>query len=65
LSVEQAMMARQQWREGRVEMPLETMTGLWPQFINPDPPAVADVRFRRAILQAIDRQQIVDTFLVL
>ena len=63
LSVEQAIMARQQWRDGHVEMPLETMTGLWPQFINPDPPAVADVRFRRAILQAIDRQQIVDTFL--
>ncbi len=63
LSVEQAMLAREQWREGRVEVPLETMTGLWPQFINPDPPAVADVRFRRAMLHALDRQQIVDVFL--
>ena len=63
LSVEQALLAREQWRDGHVEVPLETMTGLWPQFINPDPPAVADVRFRRALLHAVDRQQIVDIFL--
>ena len=63
LTVEQAIMARDQWRDGRVEIPLETMTGLWPQFINPDPPVVADARFRRALLHALDRQQIVDTFL--
>ncbi|HZT05593.1 MAG TPA: peptide ABC transporter substrate-binding protein [Chloroflexota bacterium] len=63
LSVEQAIMAREQWHEGHVEVPLETMTGLWPQFINPDPPVVADVRFRRALLHALDRQQIVDVFL--
>src|SRR5206468_290687 len=61
LTVEQAIMARDQWHDGRVEIPLETMTGLWPQFINPDPPVVADVRFRRALLHALDRQQIVDT----
>jgi peptide/nickel transport system substrate-binding protein len=63
LSVEQAILVREQWREGRVEAPLETLTALWPQFINPDPPVVADVRFRRAMLHALDRQQIVDTFL--
>jgi peptide/nickel transport system substrate-binding protein len=63
LTVEQAMLAREQWRGGRVEAPLETMTGLWPQHINPDPPIVADVRFKRALLHGLDRQQIVDTFL--
>jgi peptide/nickel transport system substrate-binding protein len=63
LTVEQAMLAREQWRGGRVEAPLETMTGLWPQHINPDPPIIADVRFKRALLHALDRQQIVDTFL--
>jgi peptide/nickel transport system substrate-binding protein len=39
--------------------------GLWmrvmPQFVNPDPPVVADVRFRRAMLHAIDRQQMMDS----
>jgi peptide/nickel transport system substrate-binding protein len=63
LSVDQAMLVREQWRDGRVETPLVTLTGLWPQFINPDPPAIADVRFRRAMLHALDRQQVVDTFM--
>lgn len=63
LTVEQALLTKQQWPGGRVEMPLLTMTGLWPQHINPDPPIVADARFKRALLHALDRQQIVDTFL--
>ena len=32
-----------------------------PQFIDPRPAIVADVRFRRALLYAIDRQEISDT----
>src|SRR5207249_9512089 len=32
-----------------------------PQFINPTPAAMADARFRRALLHTIDRQSIVDT----
>jgi len=63
LSVDQALLVREQWRDGRVETPLDTLTGLWPQFLNPDPPAIADIRFRRALLHALDRQQIVDTFM--
>ncbi len=63
MSVDQAILVREQWRDGRVDTPLETLTALWPQFINPDPPVVADVRFRRALLHAVDRQQIVDAFL--
>jgi peptide/nickel transport system substrate-binding protein len=63
LTVEQAMMTKEQWRSGRVETPLETMTGLWPQHLTPDPVIIGDVRFRRALLHALDRQQIVDTFL--
>jgi ABC-type transport system substrate-binding protein len=34
---------------------------MYPQFLNPTPSAVADVRFRRALIQAIDRQDIVDS----
>jgi len=63
LSVDQALLIREQWRDGHVETPLDTVTALWPQFINPDPAVVADVRFRRALLHALDRQQIINTFL--
>jgi peptide/nickel transport system substrate-binding protein len=31
-----------------------------PQFVNADPPIVMDLRFRRAMLHAIDRQEMVD-----
>jgi peptide/nickel transport system substrate-binding protein len=63
MTVEQAMLAKEQWRQGRIEMPLETMTGLWPQHMTPDPPIVADARFKRALVHALDRPQIVETFL--
>jgi peptide/nickel transport system substrate-binding protein len=33
-----------------------------PQMLNPRPAIVSDVRFRRALLEAIDRQQLVDSF---
>jgi peptide/nickel transport system substrate-binding protein len=32
-----------------------------PQMLDPSPPIILDVRFRRALLYAIDRQEIVDT----
>jgi len=41
-----------------------TLGGLlpvWPQLLNPDPPIVANLQFRRALLMAIDRQQMTDT----
>ena len=34
---------------------------IFPQFIDPTPSVVGDVRFRRALMHALDRQQIVDT----
>lgn len=65
LTLEQAVLARSQWKDGKVETPLETVTGLWPQFVNPQPPILADVRFRRALLHGLDRQQMVDVFLAI
>jgi peptide/nickel transport system substrate-binding protein len=38
----------------------QNWTPLAPQFTYPDPPIVADVRFRRALLHALDRQQLAD-----
>lgn len=57
---EQALPLRDQWSEGRVDLGFTGWIAVYPQFINPNPPVLADVRLRRALLHAIDRQQMVD-----
>lgn len=41
--------------------PLGNVLPIYPQFINPDPPIVANLQFRRALLMAIDRKELTDT----
>ncbi len=41
--------------------PLGNVLPIYPQFINPDPPIIANLAFRRALLMAIDRQELTDT----
>ncbi len=60
LSLEQALGLREQWRDGRVETSRANAIQIHPQFINPTPAVVGDVRFRRALLHAIDREQMVE-----
>jgi len=60
---EQAIVVRDQWKDGVVQAPLQNTTALYPQFLNPDPLILQEVQFRRALLHALDRQQIVDTFM--
>ena len=61
-SLEQALMVRDQWHGGRVEFKsLDSWLVVYPQFLDPSPSAVADPQFRRALLTAIDRQQIVQS----
>jgi peptide/nickel transport system substrate-binding protein len=62
ISGEQALEVRQQWRDGAMDLSFENWIALFPQFINPNPALIADVRMRRALLHAIDRQQIIDAF---
>lgn len=38
----------------------QNWTPINPQFINPDPPVILDLRFRRALIEALDRQQLAD-----
>lgn len=63
LSIDQGIQLRDQWRGGKVVFHLAP--GAWatvyPQFVDPRPEVVADVRFRRALVHAMDRQAIVDT----
>ena len=63
LTIEQAILVRGEWRHGTVDTPLIQHTSMWPQFLNPDPAVMLDLRFRRALYHALDRQQIVDIFL--
>jgi peptide/nickel transport system substrate-binding protein len=36
---------------------------LWPQFVNPTPSIVTDVRFRKALMYALNRQEMVETIM--
>ncbi|MBM2811892.1 MAG: hypothetical protein HW416_2651 [Chloroflexi bacterium] len=61
LSLEQALQVRDQWREGTLQIKYASWFVVYPQFHNPSNPIVLDVQFRRALLHAIDRQQLVDS----
>ncbi len=64
LSLEQALDIRGMWQTGRMDIPARSVIVIYPQLINPTQPAeIVDVRFRRAVLQAIDRQALVDTLM--
>jgi peptide/nickel transport system substrate-binding protein len=63
LSLDQAIEVRNQWQNGRVDITVGGWIVIFPQFVNPNPAIVGDVQFRRAMLEAIDRQAMADTLL--
>lgn len=63
LTPEQAIEVRNKWTDGKVDAGLQNTTSLYPNLMDPDPSVLADVRFRRALLLALDRQQLVDDLL--
>jgi peptide/nickel transport system substrate-binding protein len=63
LSPEQGLQMRTQWQAGHVAMELQNWHALYPQFMDPSPPVLLNVDMRRALLHAIDRQQMSDVFL--
>jgi peptide/nickel transport system substrate-binding protein len=63
VTLDQAVEARDSWREGKAEAYAGSWFGIHPQLLNPSPTVVGNVRFRQALLQAIDRQAMVDTIL--
>jgi peptide/nickel transport system substrate-binding protein len=64
LNADQANELDRQWQHGKVIYAATTSAyQVFPQFLDPNPSVIGtDVRFRRAMLQAIDRQVISDTF---
>jgi peptide/nickel transport system substrate-binding protein len=61
ISFAQALQIKDQWRSGEMIFARMIWVTMYPQFLNPTPAAVADVRFRRALIHAVDRQEIVDS----
>ena len=61
VSFEEARNLKEQWPGGRIELGLGGMPTISAQFLTPRPTVVSDVRFRRALLHGIDRQEMVDT----
>jgi len=60
LALDQALAVRDQWTSGELIINYSSWIVAFPQFLNPNPPVVLDVRFRRALLQATDRQAMAD-----
>jgi peptide/nickel transport system substrate-binding protein len=62
LYVEDVLQIRSSTQDVKVQLsgPLGGVAPIYPQFINPDPPIVANPQFRRALLMAIDRQEMTD-----
>lgn len=63
LSLDQAIQVRDNWKDGRVDLASNSWVRAFPQHLSPDPPIVADPRFKRALLRAIDRQGMADTLM--
>jgi peptide/nickel transport system substrate-binding protein len=61
LSIEHSLEVRDQWKDGRAVVTPGSWIMIYPQFIDPNPPVVSNLQFRRALLHAIDRQSMVDT----
>jgi peptide/nickel transport system substrate-binding protein len=61
-SLEQGVSAQRSWPEGKLDLLYASWVALFPQFLNPNPAVIADVRFRRALMQSMDRQSMADTF---
>lgn len=62
LSIGQAIEVRDQWPAGRMEHAPSTLTRIYPEFDHPNPTVIGNVQFRRALLHAINRQQLIETF---
>jgi peptide/nickel transport system substrate-binding protein len=58
LSLDWGIQIRDQWRDGKMVTELTNPISAWPQFLNPSPPILANVQFRKALMHAVDRTQL-------
>jgi peptide/nickel transport system substrate-binding protein len=65
LALEQAAQLRGQWTDGEMRLgALGNWISIYPQFINPSPTATLNVQFRRAMLMAVDRDQMAEALVL-
>jgi peptide/nickel transport system substrate-binding protein len=63
ISIDQAVRLTEQWTTGQMLTGPYGWIAISPQFITPNPPVVLDYRFRRAILEAVNREQLLETLM--
>lgn len=61
LSLKQAVPLRNQWKDGQIAVGFNNWIATWPQMLNPNPPIMLNVEFRRALYHTMDRPQLVET----
>ncbi|MPZ14893.1 MAG: hypothetical protein GEU73_10815 [Chloroflexi bacterium] len=61
LEAEQVVELRNNWRDGQPGVGIAAFSGIIPQFLNPRPALVSNLEFRRALLMAINRQEMAET----
>jgi peptide/nickel transport system substrate-binding protein len=62
-SFEQGMHLKETWRDGQVILRPGGWIVITPQLLTPNPAVVGNVEFRRALLHAVDRQELVDSLM--
>jgi peptide/nickel transport system substrate-binding protein len=63
VGIDQALTIKEQWRDGQVAMDPAGWVVAYAQSIDPTPRIVLNPQFRRALLHAVDRQQLADTLM--
>lgn len=63
VSVEEGVRLQEQWKDGRVAINFSSWIPIAPQLLNPTPAIVGNVQFRRALMHAMDRQQLSDSIM--
>ncbi len=58
-----ALQIRDSWQDGKMLINYESWDAIYPQFLNPTPAVIGDVRFRRALLHGIDRERQVESLM--
>jgi peptide/nickel transport system substrate-binding protein len=61
VSLESALELRDRWKDGTVQMAPDAWIIAFVQHMNPDPPVVSDIRFKRALMHGVNRQEMVET----
>lgn len=61
VSTEQGVNTQAVWQGGRVEFPPTASLTMWAQYVHFENPVITDLRFHRAVMHAINRQEMVDS----